>query len=79
LEQFKLEQADRENYNLTLVSVRADQKQLSAETTAALKALYGEQAKINIIYAKDIEPEISGKYLLARALFPIEIEEFLVK
>ena len=50
---------------------------LSEEASAVLKELYGQEADITVIYDTDIPPESSGKYLISRTLFPIELDNYL--
>jgi hypothetical protein len=50
---------------------------LSEEASAVLKELYGREADITVIDDTDIPPEGSGKYLISRTLFPIELDNYL--
>jgi phenylacetate-coenzyme A ligase PaaK-like adenylate-forming protein len=79
ISQYKLIQTDLRTYELHLVSHRSDKERLNDEASAILKRLYGQEAGITIIHDADIEPESSGKYLISRALFPIELDNFLNK
>jgi len=77
IEEYQLEQVAEDSYNLCLVSQRSDKSRLSEEATDLLKRLYGNEAKVSVIYKDAFSPESSGKYQIARALFPIEIEKYL--
>jgi hypothetical protein len=77
IEEYELVQTGAGVYNLHLVSQRLDKEKLSQDATRILKMLYGEEAKVSIIYKAAIAPERSGKYLISRALFPIELEKYL--
>lgn len=74
---YQLVQPDTGTYRLRVVSQNADEGQLNHKVTQTLKNLYGSEAKIEIVYEKDIAPEISGKYLLSKALFPLVVEDYL--
>jgi phenylacetate-coenzyme A ligase PaaK-like adenylate-forming protein len=77
IEQFKLIQNDHRTYELHLVSRTHEKKQLVQEAEKALKGLYGPDAIINIIFDTDFPPEVSGKSLISRALFPIDLNDYL--
>ncbi len=77
VEEYKLVQTGAKAYELHLASLRTDRQRLLEEATAVLKNLYGQEATVSIIYKTAIAPESSGKYLLSRALFPIELEKYL--
>jgi len=77
IDEYKLEQVSAGTYDLHLVSQRPDRRRLSKEASEILKELYGGKAKIQVIYEDAISPEDSGKYLVSKALFPIEIEKYL--
>jgi phenylacetate-coenzyme A ligase PaaK-like adenylate-forming protein len=77
IEQYRLVQSDLHAYELTLVSTRTDREKLSAEAIALLKDLYGRQADIAVNYEPDLPPESSGKYLISRTLFPIDLDNYL--
>jgi phenylacetate-coenzyme A ligase PaaK-like adenylate-forming protein len=76
---YKLTQTDRRSYDLVLVSPRPDKGRLAEEARNLLKCLYGRDADIDVIHSSDIAPENSGKYLVSRALFPIDLDAFLDK
>ncbi len=77
IDEYQLEQLTADTYNLHLVSQRQDKHKLTEQATEILQGLYGKEANISIIYEDAIAPEISGKYRLSRALFPIEIDNYL--
>ncbi len=77
LEMYKLVQTDKNNYELHLVSGRKDREKLRREAEKRLKGLYGNEAEIRVIYDEEIMHEPSGKYLVSRAEFDINIEEFI--
>lgn len=77
IEEYELVQTDACVYDLHLVSQRLDKEKLSEDATRILKTLYGQGAKVSIIYKAAIAPERSGKYLISRALFPIKLEKYL--
>jgi hypothetical protein len=41
--------------------------------------LYGLAAKITVIHDTYVAPEISGKYLISRTLFPVDLDNYLDK
>ena len=77
IDAYQLVQPDIGNYRLRIVCQNADEKQLYQKLRQTLKNLYGNEAKIDIMNEKDIAPEISGKYLLSKALFPLVVEDYL--
>jgi phenylacetate-coenzyme A ligase PaaK-like adenylate-forming protein len=79
IDAYKLYQTDKISYELHLVSRLPDKPRLAQNASEILKRLYGKEAKVSVIYEADIAPESSGKYLISKALFPIEIEKYLDK
>jgi len=77
IDEYQLDQLAKDIYHLRLVSQRIDKYALSAEATKVLRELYGEEAKISVVFEKAIVPLASGKYITSQALFPINIEDFL--
>jgi phenylacetate-CoA ligase len=77
IDQYKLIQKDNPVYELHLVSGARDQTDLAGRAEKILKELYGAKAEINVIFDGDIYPEISGKSLISRALFPIDLDKYL--
>ena len=77
VDEYKLIQINAGTYELHLVSKRLDKKRLGEEAGEILKKLYGENANVSIVYESAIAPESSGKYLISRTVFPIELEDYL--
>lgn len=77
IDEYRLEQADRNSYNLYLVSGRQDKTGLTGEAVALLRSLYGKNAAVSVSYEPSLAPESSGKYRSAKALFPVDIEQYL--
>ena len=77
IEEYELVQTNAGVYSLRLVSQRPDKDKVSEEATLILKTLYGQDAEVSIIYRRAITPGRSGKYMLSRALFPIELDKYL--
>ncbi len=75
--EYRLDQTTTDTYILRLVSRRLDKARLSEEASEVLRKLYGEEAKVSVIYETDISPENSGKYRISKTHFPIEIEKYL--
>jgi len=44
---------------------------------AALKFLYGKNAKIGLEFNADILPGLSGKYVYSQSRLPLEVKDFL--
>jgi phenylacetate-CoA ligase len=79
VEEYQLVQIDKTTYELRLVSRREDKTLLAEEAAEILHLLYGQQAQIRVVFNTAIAPEQSGKYLYARTLFPIDLENYLDK
>ena len=79
IDEYQLEQVSGKAYDLHLVSKRQDKNRLTGEVSGILKKLYGKEAKISVIYEDALSPEDSGKYSYAKALFPINLEDYLDK
>jgi len=77
VEQYKLIQKDSFNYELHLVSRIREKGQLVLDAQKALKGLYGMDAVVDVCFDDDFPPEISGKSLISRALFPIDLDSYL--
>jgi phenylacetate-coenzyme A ligase PaaK-like adenylate-forming protein len=77
IDEYRLDQVGSARYVLTLVSQNPAKKNLTADATDILRRVYGEKAEITVQYAKALSPEDSGKYSIARAVFPINVEDFL--
>jgi phenylacetate-coenzyme A ligase PaaK-like adenylate-forming protein len=76
VDEYQFFQIDKDIYELYLVST-AGKKSLSAMAREILHNLYGKEAAITVRFKNAIGPERSGKYQIARSLFPINIEEYL--
>ncbi len=79
IDEYQLYQAGADAYDLHLVSQQADKEALSEEASKVLKRLYGTEARVSVIYEAAISPESSGKYSIAKAAFPVEIEDYLAE
>ncbi len=77
IDAYQLVQPDIGTYQFRVVSQTPKKEILSRKVTQILKKLYGDEAKIVVTHEKDIAPEISGKYLLSKACFPLDIEDYL--
>jgi phenylacetate-coenzyme A ligase PaaK-like adenylate-forming protein len=77
LDEYRLEQPAAGVYTLYLVSQRQDRDNLSKEAVESLREIYGKEAKISIVYKAFLSPENSGKYCLAKALFPMSIANYI--
>jgi len=77
IEEYQLRQETQKTYHLRLVTRREDRKALSREATETLKRFYGDEAEIAVSYEKEIRQELSGKYRVSGALFPIDMGEFI--
>jgi phenylacetate-coenzyme A ligase PaaK-like adenylate-forming protein len=77
IDEYRLEQPAAGVYTLYLVSRRRDGHKLGKEAASVLRSIYGEKAKISIEHPEFLSPEDSGKYSLAKTLFPLKIEDYL--
>ena len=77
IEEYRLEQVFDKAYDLHLVSQLPDKARLTDEASELLRGLYGKEASLSVIYEDTLSPEDSGKYSIAKALFPIDIEKYL--
>ena len=77
IDEYRLEQPAEGVYILYLVSRRQDRENLNKEAGEILYDIYGEKADISIIYCEFLTPEDSGKYCLAKTLFPLNIVNYL--
>jgi phenylacetate-coenzyme A ligase PaaK-like adenylate-forming protein len=76
---YKLNQTGPLSYELHLVAPEANSTLLGTQAAQILQKLYGQEAKIAVIFDADIKPEGSGKYLVSRTLFPIDLDKYLDK
>jgi len=77
IDEYRLEQSAPGVYNLHLSSQRRDRDRLGREVKEKLRKVYGKDADISIVYEDFLCPEDSGKYCLAKTLFPLKIEDYL--
>lgn len=77
VDEYRLVQTATGAYDLFLVSRRKDKPTLARKAAKALKELYGREAKISVTFEEAMSPESTGKYRLAKAAFPIRIEDYL--
>ncbi len=77
VDEYRLVQVTAGEYDLYLVSKQQDRGRLTREAIEILRNLYGREAKVSVIYEDALSPEDSGKYAIAKALFPINIEDYL--
>ena len=77
INEYRLEQISATRYYLYLVSQRNDKNTLTEEAIEVLKEIYGKEAEVTVIYEDSLSPEDTGKYSMAKAHFPIDIENFL--
>jgi hypothetical protein len=68
-----------DSYDLFIVSRVSDKSALTEEASHLLKKLYGDGAKISVRFENAISPESTGKYRLAKAVFPLHVEDYLDK
>ena len=73
---YQVEQLDCRRYRLRFVAERGARRD-GEEAAARLQALYGPSAEVTAQRETAIAPELSGKYRLAKACFPIETERLL--
>jgi phenylacetate-CoA ligase len=77
IDSYQLIQQDTGTYKLRIVSQNPYKSYLDDKITQILTTLYDNEANIIIVHEKDIAPETSGKYLLAKAVFPLDLEDYL--
>jgi len=77
LAEYKLVQTAPGAFNLQMVAETPDAQNVGPEAAALLKQLYGNEAAFSVKLVTDLGPENSGKYLLARSLVPIDLEQYL--
>jgi len=77
VEEYQLMQTQPGVYRLQVVTRRRDRTELSAEAVAMLKKLYGPAAQVEVVFQTALGPEESGKYLIARSLFPLDLAPYL--
>ena len=77
LDEYRLEQPSQGAYVLYLASQRQDKSIFGKEAAAILRRLYGKESDISVIHEAFLTPEDSGKYSLAKTLFPLDIKDYL--
>jgi phenylacetate-coenzyme A ligase PaaK-like adenylate-forming protein len=77
LDEYRLEQPSPGVYVLYLAAPRRNAGEIGKEATEILRHLYGQEAGITIVPQEFLDPEDSGKYCLAKTLFPLEIKDYL--
>ncbi len=77
LDEYRLEQSAPGVYTVRLSTERHDHEALGREVTSKLRRIYGNTADISIVYEDFLCPEDSGKYCLAKPLFPVKIDDYL--
>jgi phenylacetate-coenzyme A ligase PaaK-like adenylate-forming protein len=77
IDEYRLEQTGRGAYVLYLATPRRDYARLDNEAKNILLKLYGRDADISIIHEDFLKPDDSGKFNLAKTLFPLDIKDYL--
>jgi phenylacetate-coenzyme A ligase PaaK-like adenylate-forming protein len=77
VDEYKLIQTDNRSYELHLVSPAGGASALRRDATEALRRLYGDEARVSVLFEAAIAPEASGKYRLALSMVPLDVERYL--
>ena len=77
IDEYKLEQINAYRYELHIVTSQPEWQKVALAADSVLKELYGKEANITVVHEEKIAPEVSGKYRISKALFPIKIEDYL--
>jgi phenylacetate-CoA ligase len=77
LDEYRLEQSAPGISTLHLVTAREDREKLEQELRSKLRKVYGQTNETAIVYEDFLSPEDTGKYSLAKTLFPLKIEDYL--
>jgi phenylacetate-coenzyme A ligase PaaK-like adenylate-forming protein len=77
LDEYRLDQSAPGVYNVHLSTPRKDKEKVNQEVSRKLCKIYGKDTEISIVYEDFLCPEDTGKYCLARPLFPLKIEDYL--
>jgi phenylacetate-coenzyme A ligase PaaK-like adenylate-forming protein len=77
LDEYHLDQTAPGVYVLHLATCRRNRDKLSAAAEETLRGIYGAKADISIVYEECLAPEDSGKYSLAKTLFPLDVNDYL--
>ena len=72
---YELRQTSAGAYRLRVVADRGASGDLPAAARAALETVYGPRATIDVAVEPDFPPEPSGKYRLARMMFPFDVDQ----
>ncbi len=79
IDEYKLVQTAPRTYEIHIATDLVDNSGLTRDVTRTLFDLYGSESVISVSFEPAIAPETSGKYLVSRAMFPIEVEDYLDK
>jgi len=79
IDEYKLVQTAPKTYEMHISAAQAATSGLRRDVTRTLLDLYGSESVISVLFEPSIAPEASGKYLISRAMFPIEVEAYLDK
>jgi len=77
IDEYQFTQISRNSYNIDLVSQRADKEMLDKEAKLILSRLYGEDARVTVVFKECIPYSSSGKFSLSQTLLNFSIEDFL--
>ncbi len=77
IDEYQLVQVAGARYELHLVTLREDRRHLAAQAVELLRTLYGKNADISVVFEPAIAPEVSGKYLVSKALTPVDLNRYL--
>jgi phenylacetate-coenzyme A ligase PaaK-like adenylate-forming protein len=77
LDEYRVEQPAPRTYVLHVASQRQDFDALDDDASHILRKIYGKPADISIVHEDFLVPEDSGKYSLAKTLFPLDINDYL--
>ena len=76
IDEYKLIQTAPGTYELH-VAGPGKQANISRDSLQVLLDLYGAGSRVTVVFEEAIAPEASGKYLISRTTFPIEVEDYL--
>ncbi len=77
LDDYQLHQEDERTYVLRAAAGAGVGPSLERELMGALRSVYGADAQIRVAEAKELGPEVSGKYRLIRSALAIDVDAFL--
>jgi phenylacetate-coenzyme A ligase PaaK-like adenylate-forming protein len=77
VDEYQLRQTGARSYLLRVACDAGFDAQVAARAEGALRDLYGPSASVRVEESREMAPESSGKYRLARALFPVDADSFL--